>query len=906
MDFRKIEKKWQERWERTRIFEADPDPKKQKFFMTVPYPYTSGPLHIGHGRTYTIGDVFVRFMRMRGFNTLWPMAFHITGTPILAISARIEMGDKETIELYKSYVSLYEKDKKKIEKIVESFKNPWNVANFFANVISSDYKALGFSIDWRRSFTTGDEEYTKFVQWQFRKLKEKGLIIQGTYPILFCLRCDNAVGEDDIKSGDVIKPEIGEYTLIKYKMDNAFLVAATLRPETVFGVTNIWIKPTATYVKAKFDDEVWIISKEASEKLAKQNRKLAIVEELEGKKLVGKYVKNPIDEREIIILPADFVDPDEATGVVYSVPAHAPWDWIALKEIKDNPSIVKEYGISVTEIEKVNPISIIKIEGYGDFPAIEECKNLNITSQADKDRINKATETIYKKEFYHGVMKDTCGSYSGLTVQQAKEKITQELITSGKADKMYEVMALKKPVKCRCGGKVIVAVLPDQWFIDYDNAKWKEDARKCLAMIEIIPKNYRKQFEDTIEWLHERPCARKRGLGTKLPFDENWIIESLSDSTIYMAFYTVIHLIRLYKIKPKQLNDAFWDYVFLGEGDINDVSKSTGISKNILEKMRKEFDYWYPNDHRHTAIGHISNHLTFFIFNHTAIFPEKYWPKKITLNEFLIREGRKMSKSLGNVIPLVEIPQKYSADLYRLYIAWAAGLQSVFDWREREIITVRKRLESFFLKGIKYSRSELKVKKLDTVSKWMYTKLNMIIEEATRHLEKFEIRNYVQKAFFDMMNYVSYYEKRETNNDIKNMVMHDVFEKWIRLLAPVIPHTCEELWEELGNKDFVSIAEWPKFDPKKMDKNALELEENFRNTCEDIKEVIRLSGKKKKLYLYPLTEKELKYLEETKEFLKKEFGFEEVKLFKADDPSRYDPENKAKRAKFGKPGIYIE
>ncbi|MHA1627609.1 MAG: class I tRNA ligase family protein, partial [Candidatus Baldrarchaeia archaeon] len=90
---RTIEAKWQKKWEKAKIFEADPDPSKEKFFLTVPYPYTSGALHIGHGRTYTIGDIIARFKRMQGYNVLWPMAFHITGTPIEGISARIRSGE---------------------------------------------------------------------------------------------------------------------------------------------------------------------------------------------------------------------------------------------------------------------------------------------------------------------------------------------------------------------------------------------------------------------------------------------------------------------------------------------------------------------------------------------------------------------------------------------------------------------------------------------------------------------------------------------------------------------------------------------------------------------------------------------------------------------------------------------
>ena len=106
-EFTKYEKKWQKRWKKDKIFEADPDPKRKKFFLTVPYPYVNGALHIGHGRTYTIGDIIARYKRMQGFNVLFPMASHMTGTPLQGMVDRIVAGDPKAIEQYKRDLRLY-------------------------------------------------------------------------------------------------------------------------------------------------------------------------------------------------------------------------------------------------------------------------------------------------------------------------------------------------------------------------------------------------------------------------------------------------------------------------------------------------------------------------------------------------------------------------------------------------------------------------------------------------------------------------------------------------------------------------------------------------------------------------------------------------------------------------------
>ncbi len=184
--------------------------------------------------------------------------------------------------------------------------------------------------------------------------------------------------------------------------------------------------------------------------------------------------------------------------------------------------------------------------------------------------------------------------------------------------------------------------------------------------MKIIPSSYRVNFESTVNWLGMRPCARKRGgLGTRLPWDNEWIIESLSDSTIYMAFYTVARHVKegeaskvLSELASKVIDSngsdedslrkllSFYDYVFLGEG------QPPLILPEVARRAREEFSYWYPPvDQRHSGIDLIGNHLSFFIAHHAAIFPREMWPRSITLNNFVIRNGQKMSRSLGNVLP---------------------------------------------------------------------------------------------------------------------------------------------------------------------------------------------------------------------------------------------------------------
>ena len=334
VDFVQIEKKWQKKWIEKKVFEPKVDKKRKKFFVAVPYAYTSGPFHIGHGRTYSIADIFARYRRMTGLNVLWPMAYHVTGTPVLAISSKIEKGDEKTIKLFRSYIKLHTKNEAKVEKILKSFIEPKAVMKYFSETFIHDFNILGCSIDWRRQFTTNDKDYNKFIEWQFRMLDKMKYLKKGEFPVLFCPRCNNAVGVDDIKSGDEIKAEVQEWPIWKFPYKEGFIVCATLRPETIYGVTNLWINPNGDYVKAKVDKEIWYMSKEASNKLRMQNKKIEVMDLFSGKELVSEKCKSPISERKIPVLVGTFVNPKAGTGIVYSVPAHAPFDYAALKDIQ--------------------------------------------------------------------------------------------------------------------------------------------------------------------------------------------------------------------------------------------------------------------------------------------------------------------------------------------------------------------------------------------------------------------------------------------------------------------------------------------------------------------------------------------------------------------------------------------
>jgi len=853
MEFLKqIEEKWQKRWEKARIFETDPDPTKPKYFTTVAYPYPNSPQHIGHARTYTMADMHARYMRMRGYNVLLPMAFHYTGTPVLAMSKRLADNDTDLID---DFINVYKIPKEKLKE----FTDPLAMARYFHEEIKGGMKEIGYSIDWRREFTTIDPHYNRFIEWQFQKLHQAGYITRGSHPVGWCPKDGNPVGQHDTV-GDV-EPEIGEFTLIKFKHQDWVLPTATLRPETVFGVTNIWLNPKARYVKALVDGEQWIASQDSVEKLLHLSRKVTVLETFQGKEFIGKYVENPVTRSDIPVLPADFVDPKNATGVVMSVPGHAPYDYIALENLRKAPSQLKEYGLTAEAIDSVKPISLIEVHGYSEIPAGDVIKRMNIQDQSDP-KLEGATKEVYRHEFHSGKMKENTGKYFGLSVAQAKEKVKQDLLSEGKATSMYEL--LNRPVFCRCGTECIVKIFEDQWFIDYGKPEWKTLAHKNLDRMEILPDELRAEFNYVIDWLHEKACARKSGMGTRLPWDPEWIIESLSDSTIYMAYYTMIKYIREYEIQPIQLADDVLDHIFLGIGNAIEIAEKANLDVKILEQMRNEFLYFYPLDSRHSGRDLVPNHLTFMIFNHTAIFGEELWPRQIVTNGSVMMKGVKMSKSFGNIIPLREALKMFGADTLRLSVLATAELLQDAEFSPPVAKSMRERIERLyrFVAEAAKTRRRRKAseKSLTTIDKWMLSRLQEHIRKATEAMNKLAIRKAIHTTLYELDQDFQWYQRRITDQKEKmkrkKVIAHisdEVIDAQIRMLAPVAPHICEEMWEMMGEKGFISLTSWSTPDETKVDIKAEKSEALIAGMLEDTLNIIKATGIAPKKICYYLS-----------------------------------------------------
>ena len=794
-DWSAMELKWRARWKGTEI--ALVDPSKKKKFITVAYPYPNSPQHIGHGRTYTLADVHARFERMRGNNVLFPMAFHYTGTPILGMAARVEAQD---YELIKNLSELFDVPK----DVIPSFADPVQIASYFHKEIKLGMIEMGYSIDWSGEFTTIDPAYKKFIAWQIRLLRERGMIVQGSHPVGWCTRDKNPVSQHDTL-GDV-EPDFIEYVIIRAELDDGrILPAATMRAETIYGVTNMWVNPEMDYHSIKVGGKTWLASLECAQKLEHLACDAQTLDKpiIKGLELVGKTVTIPGILRTVPVLPAKFVRATTGTGAVMSVPAHAPYDYQALEDLKKHPS-----GESTKIAKEIVPISILSSDDSSMSPAQKIVSESGITDQND-ERLDELTKKIYADEYYNSTMLDNTDKLAGMKASEAKIAAATWIasIQTDKPQIMYEFS--NAPIYCRCGTQCVVHVLANQWFLDYSNSEWKGIARKCLEQVEIIPNEMRTEFDHVFEWLHERACARQMGLGTCLPWDKGWIVESLSDSVIYMAYYVISRFINEQQIKAELLDDDFFNYIFFGSGDIEAIASKCNSDTSTLGKIRDTFTYFYPVDSRHSGRDLVPNHLSFFIFNHSIIFPKEHWPRQIVVNGSVLMDKKKMSKSMNNIIPLRQAVRKYGADPIRVAILLSAELLQDSDFKLELVHSASSRLESMLNECTRVAHLDAHDEK-SNADQWLGARIRELSTEIEQLLVKMRLREALGKIFSDFDSAISWYMNRNNSSTNPNsQTLHDAWSARVALLSPFAPHVSDEMWEILGNDGMASGSMWP-------------------------------------------------------------------------------------------------
>ncbi|MFB5614981.1 MAG: class I tRNA ligase family protein, partial [Candidatus Nitrosomaritimum yanchengensis] len=487
---------------------------------------------------------------------------------------------------------------------------------------------------------------------------------------------------------------------------------------------------------------------------------------------------------------------------------------------------------------KIEPISIITTDGYGEIPAKDVCDRLGVNDQSDS-KLEEATNELYLKEFVGGKLNEMCGDFAGEKVEFGRDKVRDWLKDKKLLEKFPTLQ--NAPIRCRCGTECVVKVLKNQWFLNYGDEKWKELARNCFDEMNILPNKIKTEFKDVIEWLHERACARQQGLGTKLPWDKDWIVESLSDSVIYMAYYTISRFVNDGTATSENLTKEFFDYIFLNKGDISLAASTSKLSEDIINMMKKEFLYFYPVDSRHSGRDLVQNHLSFFVLNHVAIFDKKLWPQEIVVNGSVMMDGAKMSKSMGNIIPLRDAIRNHGADPIRLAIISSAELLQDADFNMESVSGIQIKLESLLEECSRLKNST--IDKLEAEDRWILSRTQSMISQITESIEKMRLREALHDILFSFESDLSWYAKRVEAKGRENVsgILHRINSARVAMLSPFAPHIAEEMWEKLGNSEQVSKSSWPNYTKDSVNATSIQAEELLKSTIADIANILKVT-----------------------------------------------------------------
>ncbi|KAK2588219.1 hypothetical protein KPH14_004254 [Odynerus spinipes] len=870
----KIEKEVQAKWYAEKVYEEDasvePNSKPDdKFFATFPFPYMNGRLHLGHTFSLSKCEFAVRYQRLLGKKVLFPFGFHCTGMPIKACADKLKREmelygyppqfPEENIIVEETVDDIIIKDKSKGKKSkavakAGSSKYQWHIMqslgldheeikhfadaaywlDYFPPLAMEDLKSIGLHVDWRRTFITTDANpfFDSFVRWQFEHLKRRNKVKYGKRYTIYSPKDGQPCMDHDRSSGEGVGPQ--EYTLIKMKLQEpypeslkslsgkpVYLVAATLRPETMYGQTNCWLHPDINYIAYSLKNgEVFISTERAARNMAyqgffKEEGKIEILLKLTGQDILGVAVQSPLTFNKIIYtLPMLTIKEDKGTGIVTSVPSDSPDDYAALVDLKKKQPFREKYGIKDEMVLPYDPIPIIEISEFGNLAAVTLYDKLKIQSQNDKAKLMEAKEIVYLKGFYDGVL--LVGEHKGKKIQDVKKTIQQALINDGTAVIYYEP---EKTIISRSNDECVVA-LCDQWYLDYGEENWKKETTEALKNLNTFHDEVRKNFVACLDWLHEYACSRTYGLGTKLPWDEKWLIESLSDSTIYMAYYTVAHLLQggtfkgdkpnVLGIKASEMTSEVWDYIFFNDTKL----PKTNIKKEALDKMRREFRYWYPVDLRVSGKDLVQNHLTFFLYNHTAIWPKqpKLWPQGIRANGHLLLNSAKMSKSEGNFLTLYEAVEKFSADGMRLCLADSGDSVEDANFVESTADAGILRLYTFieWVKEVMASKNSFRQDQPNTFNDKVFeSEMNLKIKETNENYSKMLFKEALRTGFYELQAARDKYLQLSALDGTNWSLIMKYIELQIIILSPICPHVSEHIWSLIGKEGSILDARWP-------------------------------------------------------------------------------------------------
>jgi len=780
VNFIDIAKKWQAKWEKKKIFEIKDDFSKKKAYILTMYPYPSSTLHMGHLRVYSIGDALARYKRMQGFNILHPMGYDAFGLP--AENAAIQHGIPP---------------------------DRWTFTNI--DTIRKQQKEMGFSYDWTKEVITCDENYYKWNQWIFLKFYEKGMAYKKKAAVNWCNSCSTVLANEQVIEGKC------------WRCDSD--VTETFLEQWFFKITD--------YAEELLND---------IEKLEHWPERVKIMQRNWIGKSFGVEIEFKIKGTNKII--STFTTrPDTIFGVAALVFAVEHPIVLELVEGTKYEKPVKEF---ITETKKrsrmertaaetekngvftgkyiINPVNGLEFPIYvADYALMEYGTGAVMVVPAHDQR-----DFLFAKKYNIPIKVVITPPDIELKEEKMARAYTEEgvLISSGKFDGMNNIDAIEEisewMEKEKIGKRAVNYKIRD-WLISRQRY-WGTPipiiyCEKC-GVVPVpydglpvrLPKPEKCKFTgqgnplETCKEFVEAKCP-KCNVSAKRETDT---MDTFVDSSWYFLRYC----------SPKFEKGPF--------------------DKEIAE-------YWMPVDQYIGGIEHAILHLLYARFFTKALrdlglatVDEPF--ARLLTQGMVIKDGAKMSKSLGNVVDPAEISEKYGPDTARLFILFAALPEKELDWNDKGVNGSFRFLNKVYNlvsdNAGNISLNHYDEHKLNDKDRYVLSKMHLTIRNVTEHIEKFEFSLAIGKImeYFDALQKYKEKNKEVFGEAIRNLAL---------MMLPFTPHLSEELWHIIKCEGFASLQKWPGFDENKIDKRAEAIAMLADDTRKDIIEILKLTKMEK-------------------------------------------------------------
>ncbi len=759
----RIERKWQEYWDKNNFYKTSEDPSKPKYYALEMFPYPSGNLHMGHVRNYAIGDVIARYKAMNGFNVLHPMGWDSFGLP--AENAAIKHGIHPA---------------------------KWTFSNIDA--MKQQLKTLGISYDWDREIATCRPDYYKFTQWMFLKLYDNGLAYKKSAAVNWCPSCQTVLANEQVVEGACERCEtkvdkkkleqwffkitdyaqrllddleqlegwpdkvkimqrnwIGRSEGCQFSMpiegSDEMLTVFTTRPDTVYGVTYMVLAPEHPLVSViakgtpqeetvkAFINEVKFISD--------VDRSSADLEKTGV--FTGAYAINPMNGEKVPIWIANYVLMDYGTGAIMAVPAHDQRDF----------EFARKYNLPIRQVIKSN----------------------------DPTNENSQLETAYAGDGYM----INSGDFDGLSVEEGKQKIIayMEANNIGSATVNFRLRDWLISRQRYWGAPIPMIYCPEcgPVPVPYEDLPVLLPEDVNFKITGESPLNYVESFYKT----NCPVCGAEARRETDT-------MDTFVCSSWYFNRYCSPDLKDM-PFDPDQVN--YWMPVdqYIG-----------GVEHAILHLMYARF-------------------FTKFLYDIKMINSLEPFSNLLTQG-MVLKDGSKMSKSKGNVVSPEEIIKHYGADTARLFILFASPPERDLEWSDQGVEGCYRffnriwRLVQDYAALFAEDSESLNTASLNPRDKDLYYKVHATIKKVSEDIQERFNFNTAISAIMELSNHLnSYREVQDKNPALIKLAIDNL----LILLSPFSPHICEELWQQTGHQSSIYLQPWPRYNPEALILDEVEM-----------------------------------------------------------------------------------